>query len=266
MKLAISNIAWSHNHEQYYQLMLENGFSGLEIAPNKFGQEPYDHLGAAVTLKDELLNKHHLPVICMQSLLFGTEGLALFQSYEARTKLKKHLKQAILYAETVACPVLVFGNPKNRILRDPNLDYPVAVNFFREIGEFALLHNTCFCIEPNPVEYGTNFINTLTEAYDLVNDVASEGFGMIIDTGAMLLNQDKPQLALEVLSATKHIHASTPFLTPFSQEYTNYKKWLKQFVSMIKAAGYNGYISIEMANVSYKDISNSMALLHNLVK
>lgn len=262
MKLAISNIAWHEDHEYYYQLMRENGFSGLEIVPTKFCVNPYDNLAVASTIKQELFSKYNLPIVSMQSLLFGTKGLMLFANQEARANLKDYLKKAIIYAENIACPVMVFGNPKNRTMENPSIDYAIAVEFFKELGRFAEQHNTCLCIEPNSKEYGTNFINTLTEANQLVNDVQRLGFGMIIDTGTMLINHDNPQLALEVLANTKHIHISMPFLKPLNQDFIKHEAWIKQFLLLIKNSCYDKFISLEMANASQDDIKKSIACLN----
>ena len=136
MKLAISNIAWNDNFEYYYQLMLQSGFSGLEIAPTKFSSSPYDNLEIATQVKQELLSKYNLPIVSMQSLLFGTDGLAIFTNQEARDNMKDYLKKAIVYAETIGCPVLVFGNPKNRIMQNPDTDYFIAIEFFKECKNF----------------------------------------------------------------------------------------------------------------------------------
>ena len=49
MKLSISNIAWSTEHDNtMYQFLKDNGFDGLEIAPTRiFPEKPYEHLSEA---------------------------------------------------------------------------------------------------------------------------------------------------------------------------------------------------------------------------
>lgn len=266
MKLAISNIAWQNEHESYYQLLVKNNFDGLEIAPTKFTANPYDYLPLAVQIKQQMLQKYNLKMVSMQSLLFGTDGLFLFNDKESRNKLKDYLKKAIIYAKNIDCPLLVFGNPKNRVMQDPKNDYLIAIEFFSELGQFAIEHNTCLCIEPNPTAYGTNFINTLDEASQLVKDVRSDGFGMIIDTSTMLINQESPELAYEALANAKHIHISMPFLKPLNHEYPNYKLWLNHFFKLIKSSDYDAYISIEMVNASYVDVEISINILLDMIK
>lgn len=266
MNLAISNIAWNDNHDHYYRLMQRYGFTGLEIAPGKFSAAPYDHLDIARNVKNELLMKYHLPIISMQALLFGVSGLELFASQEKREALKEYMKKAIIYAEVVGCPVLVFGNPKNRVMQHYEQDYPIAIEFFSELGRFAQAHNTCLCIEPNPISYETNFINTIFLADQLVKDVNTPGFAMIVDCGTMLSNNNAPNDILEVLDNTKHIHISTPFLKPLNQYIENYRHWFSEFINVIKKTDYAHYLSIEMANVTLDDVELSLNYLSHLSK
>ena len=160
--------------------------------------------------------------------------------------------------------MLVFGNPKNRLMNDPDLDYSIGLEFFKSLGDFAAEHDTCICIEPNPTDYGTNFINTLFEANRLVNEVKSSGFSMIIDSSTMILNNDSPCDILSVIDNTKHIHISMPFLKPFNTEYANYKDWIYEFIKTIRNSSYNNFVSIEMANASLSDISKSLAILSEI--
>lgn len=261
MKLSISNIAWQPEHnEEVYLLMQEYNFSGLEIVPSKFNIAASNNLAIA--------EQHNLKIVSMQSLLFGMVGydLYLFGEATARQNLFAHLQQNIIYAESINCPALIFGNPKNRIMQNIASDYNIAVEFFKKLGDFADQHNTCLCIEPTSVQYGTNFVTNLESANQLVNDVASKGFKMIIDTGNMLLDQDDLSLIPSVIVNTKHVHISMPFLKPLNLEYQKHKDWLNRFVKTLKTLEYDKYLSIEMLNPSIIDISQSLAVLNQLAR
>lgn len=264
MKLAISNIAWSDDSDYYYPLMKKYNFDGLEIAPTKFSVNPYDQLETIRTIKKKLLQEYNLQIVSMQALLFGTSGLELFSTKESRDNLLAYLKKAIVYAGEIECKVLVFGNPKNRVINNIKTDYGIAVDFFSALGDFAVKHNTCFCIEPNPKEYGTNFINTLEEANQLVNLIQNPGFKMIADTSTMLINNNNPEDILPVLDNVKHIHISLPFLKPLNQEFINHEDWILSFVNIVKNSGYNKYVSLEMINAGQHDVEASLILLDNM--
>ncbi|MCX7123505.1 MAG: TIM barrel protein [Gammaproteobacteria bacterium] len=248
MKLAISNIAWAASEDAaVYAAMRQYGYEGLEIAPTRFfAKNPYDHLHEARQLKIDLLRQHQLSLVSMQSLLFGTEGLYLFVDDSAREHLKAYLKKAILFAETLSCPVLVFGNPKNRISHHLELDMAIARTFFSELGDYAFSHGVSFCLEPNPVEYGTNFMTSTLAAYQFVKQCNSPGFKMICDAGTMILNHEHPDLINQCLDECRHVHVSAPFLESIiaRSEYVDHYRHLMQ---NLKEAGYEHYVSIEMA-------------------
>ena len=88
----------------------------------------------------------------MQSIWYGHQE-KIFGSKEERRVLVKYTKKAIDFAEIIGCKNLVFGNPKNRDTDDVLGNYPTAIDFFREIGDYALEHHTTIAIEPNPTIY-----------------------------------------------------------------------------------------------------------------
>ena len=62
-------------------------------------------------------------------------GSVIFGSPEEAAALIDYTKEAILFAEAVGCPNLVFGSPKNRIIPEGKTRGD-AVDFFRTIGDF----------------------------------------------------------------------------------------------------------------------------------
>ena len=197
----------------------------------------------------------------MQALLFGTEGLELFTSSSSRLALKEYLKKAILYAEVIKCPILVCGNPKNRILQERKKDYPIAIEFFQELGAFAEQHQTTLCIEPNPESYGTNFITTLEEAFSFVTQIDSHGIGMILDSSTMLMNHNSANEWIDFTSKIKHVHLSMPFLQPLIKEYSFYKEWVLEFLKTLHEHSSASFLSLEMVHNKEEEVESSMKLL-----
>ena len=66
----------------------------------------------------------------------------------------------------------------------------IAVAAFRELGDCASRHRVIFCIEPNPTAYDCDFITGAGEGADLVERVDCQGFGLHLDTAAMMLAGD----------------------------------------------------------------------------
>ena len=99
------------------------------------------------------------------------------------------------------------------------------------------------CIEPNPVEYGCDFINTTMEGMELVKRVDHPNFRLHLDSSAMTLNGEDPiEIIPKVKSWTEYVHISEPNLGLIGSGATNHKKMAKALLSN----GYDGWISLEM--------------------
>lgn len=248
MKLAISNIAWNKDEDsKVYNLMKKYGFKGLEIAPTRFFEKnPYDTSKEEIkNLKNEIEEKGFY-FVSMQSLLFGKEDVFLFEGKEKRKNLLGYLKKSILFASELEIDTLVFGNPKNRVSNSEE-DYEIAVDLFRELGEFAYKHNTNICVEANPKEYNTNFINTTEEAIKLVRDVNQKGFRLHYDLGTDIINKNNIDILKDNIDILNHVHISEPFLNSILDENINLHNRLFQILSEKQ---YDKWISIEMRKVS----------------
>lgn len=243
MKLSISNIAWSKNSdEDMYLFLQEQEYSGLEIAPTRiFEENPYEKLDEAKQFAIELKKRYGLKVSSMQSIWFGRNE-NIFGSVDERDELFKYTKKAIRFAEACGCSNLVFGCPKNRIIKDSK-DYSISVDFFRNLGEYAKLHETNISIEPNPRIYNTNFINYTEEAFQLVSDVDSDGFNVNIDLGTIIYNKEDLSWVESNLNKVNHIHISEPNL-----QEINIRGIHREFAEKLKINNYNKYVSIEMKN------------------
>lgn len=241
MKLCISNIAWDviYNKEIYSYLQ-NSKFSGIEIAPTKWIQEsPYDNIEIARSIYKIINKDYKLEVASIQSMWYGRKE-KVFSNEESYRSLLEYTQKAILFAEAIGCRNLVFGNPKNRIIsEDFKLD--IAIQFFREIGDFAYLHNTCIGLEANPEIYNTNFINTTKEAFELIQLVDSPGFKLNLDIGTMIINDESVNILENKINLINHVHISEPYLKPIIP-----RKLHEEIFEVLKYE-YKKYISIEMA-------------------
>jgi len=237
MKLSASNIAWSFAQDAEMLALLQSmGFHGLEIAPTRvFPEAPYDKLGQARDYASALRKQYGLAVSSMQSILFGVTQ-NLFASSQDRDFLLAYLRKAIDFAEALGCPNLVFGCPKNRNTQTSG-QYNVAVEFFAELADYAAQRSTVVSIEPNPVIYGTNFLNTTQEAFNFVRDISHSALKINIDCGTMIHNSE-PTSLLEVNAALiHHIHISEPNLVPIQH---------RELHKALFSLPFSGYVSLEM--------------------
>lgn len=246
MKLAISNIAWTKEEDnKVYNLMKKYGFDGLEIAPTRLWDKPYEQSEKTLFNFSEGINKRGLNLVSMQSLLYGKPKMTIFENSSKRKNTLNYLKKAIDFASTLNINTLVFGSPKNRVIADglnQNMAMDIAIEFFTELGKYANKKNTVFCIEPNPKDYKTNFINTTDEALDIVKAVNNEGFRLNIDCGAITLNKTPYKVIEKAVEYAGHFHISEPFLNRVEGKHH------KEISTWIKGTNYNKYLSIEMRN------------------
>lgn len=243
MKMSVSNIAWDKSNDEFmYKYLADNRFDGLEIAPTRLIEDsPYDNIDDTILITDNLKNKFGLDISSMQSIWFGRSE-KIFEDINERKDMINYTKKAINYAEAIRCPNLVFGCPRNRNIDDINkLD--IAINFFSEIGDYAYKHNTKIALEPNPVIYNTNFLNTTEEAFNFVKKVNSKGLLVNLDLGTIIWNKEDLNKIFQNIYLINHIHISEPNLLKI--EKRNIHKKLK---SLIIETNYDKYISIEMKN------------------
>lgn len=242
IKLSISNIAWAKdNYKVVYNYLNTKGFSGIEIAPTKiFSTNPYDKLEDAECYSLHMKDKYGLSISSIQSIWYGRNE-RLFGSLEDRELLLDYTKKAINFAERIGAKNLVFGCPKNRNISTME-DKKIAVNFFRELGDYALAHGTVLALEANPQIYGTNFINTTKEAVELINEVDSKGFMLNLDFGTMIYNEEDVETINSFVDKINHVHISEPYLNPIKKREQH-----KSLFNILEKNKFEGYVSIEMS-------------------
>lgn len=241
MKLSISNLAWNEDNDTVvYDWMQKLEYQGLEIAPTRlFKANPYDCLDEAKKFMEFLKTTYNLDIVSMQSIWYGKKQ-SIFGTCEERNYLLEYTKKAIIFAENIKCPNIVFGCPKNRIIKEPE-QIEVAIGFFDELGKYALEHNTVIALEPNPRIYNTNFINTTREAIEFCKLVCNKGIKVNFDFGSVLENNENFCFGKSEMQLINHIHISEPYLKVIKKRELH-----KELKKILLKNDYNGFISIEM--------------------
>ena len=126
----------------------------------------------------------------MQALLFGTTGLNVFGESKRQDAMLEHLRAVCRIGAGLGSTRLVFGSPKNRDRSGLNDSQALeqAVSFFRRLGNAAQEHGVIICLEPNPTQYGANFMTTSDETAFVVAAVDHEAIRMQFDTGALTIH------------------------------------------------------------------------------
>jgi sugar phosphate isomerase/epimerase len=213
MKLAVSNIAWPAEADATVaDLLRRHGVPAIEVAPTKVWPRPADVTEAEAVAYRSWWERRGVAIVAMQALLFGQPALTLFDGAATAERTLEYLGRIIRLAGWLGAEALVFGSPKNRLAAGKPLAdvWGTAVGLFRRLGAVAEQHRTVFCIEPNPPEYGCDFVTRVAEGAALVTEVGHAGFGLHLDAGGMALTGDT--LAELGPVRPRHFHISEPHL------------------------------------------------------
>ncbi|HEY2805905.1 MAG TPA: sugar phosphate isomerase/epimerase family protein, partial [Gemmatimonadales bacterium] len=246
MKLAISNIAWSREQDDVVATLLrEAGVEGIEIAPTAIWPDPVHVAPDEARRLRDWWGERGLKIVALQALLFGRPDLRLFGSDAQRRELLDHLTAIFDLAARLGAGPLVFGSPRNRLAGSLPADqaFAIAAGFFREAGTRAAARQVTLCIEPNPADYGCDFVTTVPQAMALVREAGSPGFALHVDGGELALNHEPlPGTITAAKPVMRHFHASEPFLTPLGSGASDHAA----YASALRTAGYEGWVSLEM--------------------
>ena len=216
MRISVSNIAWSPDDDPTVAALLaKHGVDAIDVAPRKYFQDfaaaqPSDMAGVR-----RWWMERGIEIVGMQALLFGTQGLNLFGEPAVRDRMLRHFGHVCRIAEALGAGFLVFGSPRNRDRSgmDDHSATDRACEFFRKLGDVAADRDTVICLEPNPPEYGANFMTDARSTAAIVRAVEHPAIRMQLDVGALTLNGESASNVLDSDSElVAHIHASEPQL------------------------------------------------------
>ena len=217
----------------------------LEIAPTRLWPDWSGASAAAASEAACLLARSGFQVSSLQAILFAKPECILFGSDSQRQLLFDHLALCAELAVGLGAKYLVFGAPRNRDLcgkSEPDA-FQIAREFFLAAGNYFANKGLCLCLEPNPPQYGCQFVTNSREASRLVNAVGSSGFRLHLDTGCMFLAGEDPVDAIRAHAGIlSHFHVSEPFLGSFSGAIEVYQRVFQA----LDEVGYSNWVTLEM--------------------
>jgi sugar phosphate isomerase/epimerase len=246
MRLAISNLAWPREADPAVAELLHRlGVPGVELAPTKVWPQPLAVSDREVADCRRFWEQRQIQIVALQSLLFGRAELQLFGDAGSQVAMLAHLGGMCRLAQLLGARVLVFGSPKNRRreqLTETEAEVK-ACDFFRRLGDIAEAHHVVIGIEPNPVEYGCDFLTTGAAAARFVERVQHPAIALHLDTACLALAGESPGLLLASHGRlVRHFHISEPRLQPIHTNTLDHALLARQ----IRSSGYSGWVSIEM--------------------
>lgn len=249
MKLCISAIAWRTDEDAAVRdLLAARGVTAIEGAPSKIGKPPLELTDDDLARYRGFWAEKGIAIVAMQALLFGRADLKLFGSDAEREEFIAYLSSIVKIGGALGAKALVFGSPGNRKRGaiDESAAREIAASVFRRVGDVAVDHGTCLCIEPNPPEYGCDWITSVAQARALVDHVAHPGFGLHLDSAAIRFAGEDESAITNNRGAIRHFHASEPQLAPL-RPGTDVPH--ARYAAALRAIGGVPVVSIEMRQV-----------------
>lgn len=246
MELSISNIAWDSSEDTKIRSLLnELQINFIEVAPTKITASPLTCTVQELNAYNEFWNSKGISIVSLQSLLFGRPDLLLFGTEEVREELYRYIIKILDLGVKLGAKSFVFGSPKNRLKNALHIKqaYEIAVPFFSSLGGYAESLGARICIEPNPPQYGCDFIRNTQEGIEFIEAIGSPGVRLHLDAAALFLNGEDIKRSIAAASPyLSHFHISEPYLEEVKAGCVDHRK----INSMLKEINYNGFISIEM--------------------
>lgn len=219
MKLSVSNILWNvEDDDKIFKILNKNNITCIDIAPTKYHDiVNYFNPEDFVKIKN-FWNENSIQITGMQSLFFGLPKITMFENEYSRQILIKHLKKIFIIADILEVKYLVFGSPSIRKYQMSDLNksyYEIAKEFFLEVSEILSKYNSKICIEPNPKDYGCDFINNSYECFEFINDINKPNIKAHFDLGSSVLNKENiEQVFKDGIEFINYFHISEPYLMP----------------------------------------------------
>jgi len=244
MKIAFSNLAWAPKHDvEVRALLVANGISAIELAPTKIWPDINGVKDAELAAYRSFWNAAGIQIVALQSLLFNLPPANIFDS-SGQILILERLKVVAHMAERLGAKTLVFGSPKQRLrgALAPKEAARLARDFFTRAAQVAASYDVRIGLEPNPHEYGCDFILNSREALDLIEAVGDPHFSLHLDTGCAALAGERPESIILSGEKVVHTHLSAfKLAVPAEDLFPAYKSLIKAGDS----AGYRGFYSFE---------------------
>ena len=248
--IAVSNIAWPGDALEEALAMLSSlGIPAVEIAPyNVFGR--WNGILDDARRLRERIERHGLRCVALQGILFNAPGVHLFASAEAREALHRHLEGVAELAGVLGAGACVLGAPRQR---DPGElpaeeAWSIALGFLRGIGPAYAAQGSALAFEPNARQYACRFVTGTEEAARLVEEAATPGIGLQIDTGTVILEHEDPAAITRAAPVAVHAHLSEPDLRPIGSDPGPGGQPVDHaaIARALRGSAYQGVLSIEM--------------------
>jgi len=175
------------------------GYDGLEIAPYTLSDEPHRMGAAQLAAARAAAEGAGIAITGLHWLLLKPAGLSISTRDEATRRRTMDVMLALVdQCAQLGGRYLVHGSPHQRRV-DPGDSRAAALaraqECFAAVAERAAKAGVVYCIEPLSAEQ-TPLINTLEEAFQLVNAIGNPSVRSMLDCSAAARSEKEPLAAL----------------------------------------------------------------------
>lgn len=230
------------------------GYDGVEVAIRDPGLVDLDEL-------PNLLSRLELRAPAIGTgQAWGEEGLSLTSDdsrvrSQAIERLISHVPLAARLDAMVILGLIRGVTPPGQS-HDQSMTY--LVEAIRECAAVAAETGVRFALEPLN-RYETDLIHTVAEGMELVEQVAADNFGLLLDTFHM--NIEEPSIEDSIRACgerTFHFHVADSNRWPPGAGHLDFRSIL----STLRETGYDGYVSGEFMPVPDADTGAQRAIEH----
>jgi D-psicose/D-tagatose/L-ribulose 3-epimerase len=238
--------------EKVFEYAAQLGYDGVEIAPFTLADSVTEIPPKKRKAIRRAAEENGIEVVGLHWLLAKPEGLYINHPDEIiRIQTQEYIEALVHFCADIGGRILVHGSPHQRTVQE-GWDFEEAWVFAKETFKVCLKtareRNVLYCIEPLSHTW-TNFINTVTEATQLVKEIRHPNFKMVFDCrSASVEEKSIPEALLRALESgyLRHIHVNDANGSGPGFGETDFVPILK----MLTKNGYKGYISVEVFDFS----------------
>lgn len=238
--------------EEQCALAARQGYDGLEVAPFTLAGNPQDITNAQAAEFRRMAQDHGLAISGLHWLLVAPAGLSVVSADAAvRQRTIDFMRRLVELCALMGGRYLVHGSPKQRSVpagstRDEALAR--ATECFAQAGAAAAAAGVVYCIEPLSTRE-TDLINTVAEAAQIVDAIASPGLKTMIDCSAA--GQMESQSVAELMDRwipgghVAHVQVNDPNRRGPGQGQMQFAPILAELLALQSAGAYRGVVAVE---------------------
>lgn len=251
IKISISNeLFQGWPIEKVFKYAAQLGYDGVEIAPFTLADSVMDISQKRRNEIRRAAEVSGIEIVGLHWLLVKPEGLYINHPDEiVRIRTQEYIEALIHFCADIGGKILVHGSPHQRTVKEGwNTDesWKRARETFEVCLKIARRRNVIYCIEPLAHPF-TNFINTVEEALQMVEEIRHPNFKMTFDCRSTYAQGESvPKVLLRALDARSlyHVHVNDANGRGPGFGETKFKPILKTLVEN----GYQHYISVVVFN------------------